>query len=91
MLTRAFHDFVNKKNLSATEISSILLNLPCNEAVFNLADENSLTSDLYWKQVYINNPFDLWKNKELVNRIQISFTNGQKDFVNFLRLVLLWG
>ena len=88
MLTRAFHDFVNKKNLSATEISSILLNLPCNEAVFNLADENSLTSDLYWKQVYINNPFDLWKNKELVNRIQISFTNANRliDFVFYFRL-----
>ena len=88
MLTRAFHDFVNKKNLSATEISSILLNLPCNEAVFNLADENSLTSDLYWKQVYINNPFDLWKNKELLNRIQISFTNANRliEFVYIFRL-----
>ena len=88
MLTRAFHDFVSKKKLSETEMSAILLNLPCNEAVFNLADENILTSDIYWKQVYINNPFDLWKNKELVNRIQISFTNANRliEFVYIFRL-----
>ena len=88
MLTRSFHDFVNKKNLSATEMTSILLNLPCIVAVFNLADENSLTSDLYWKHVYINNPFDLWKNKELLNRIQISFTKVNRliEFVYIFRL-----
>lgn len=88
MLTRAFHDFVNKKNLSATEKTSILLNLPCIEAVFNLADENSLTSDLYWKTVFINNPFDLWKNKELLNRIQMSFTKANRliEFVDIFGL-----
>lgn len=88
MLTRAFHDFVNKNNLSATEISSVIINLPCIEAVFNLADENSLTSDLYWKKVEINNPFDIWKNKELLNRIQTSFTKANRliDFVFYFRI-----
>ena len=87
MLTRAYHDFAEKKKLSATQMTSILLNLPCIEVVFNLADENFITSDLYWKQVYINNPFSLCKNRKLVNRIQVSFTKVKRliDFVFYFR------
>lgn len=87
MLTRAYHDFAEKKKLSATQMTSILLNLPCIEVVFNLADENCITSDLYWKQVYINNPFSLCKNRKLVNRIQVSFTKVKRliDFVFYFR------
>lgn len=87
MLTRAYHDFAEKKKLSSKQMTSILLYLPCIEAVFNLADENSFTSDLYWKQVYINNPFLLWNNIKLLNRIQMSFTKVKRliDFVFYFR------